>query len=230
MAKQHWAHKMLTKRINQMKYGSKIPRFLRLPSVVELGKSQGNYLPMKGFGATDGCYTWEDYRAEMKNNYPIKYFIYETFPTWFNRKIIRPISDFKYYIVSHTIRKYHMLDLRNKENNYNYGWVDADSQLLYASMAIMENFIIEQDTENRLIWLKEELAKDPNCAEFNWKDSINFCEELLAIQNWWRFNRPYEYSKSFSGPEFGLKYDEYLRENDDAVMKRLIDMRGRMWT
>src|ERR1700748_548963 len=136
-----------------MKYGSKIPKFLRLPSPKELGKSQYNALPMEGFGATENDYTWSKWRTEMKQDYPVKYFIYETFTTWFSRKIIKPISDFKYYIISHTIRKYHLLDLRNKVNGYTYGWNDADSQMLFAFMAIMENFIIEQDTPSRLIWL-----------------------------------------------------------------------------
>lgn len=231
MAKLHWAHKMLTKRINNMKYGSKIPRFLRLPSPVELGKSKINALPSSFFqNEGDNSYSWDDYYIEMKRDYPIKYFIYKTLTTCVKRKIIRPISDFKYYIISHTIRRYHMLDLRNKENGYTYGWNDADSQILFSLMAIMENFIIEQDTENRLVWLKEELAKDPDCKEFNWKDSIAFCDELLAMQTWWRIIRPMQVEKSFSGEGFRLECDEYLRKNDNDIMKKLIDMRHRMWT
>jgi hypothetical protein len=230
MTKQHWAHKLLTKRINEMKYGSKIPKFLRLPTPVELGKAKYNALPMEGFGAKENDYTWSAWRNEMKQDYPIKYFIYETFTTWFRRKITKPISDFKYYIVSHTIRKYHMLDMRNKENDYAFGWIDCDAQLLYASMAIMENFIIEQDTPSRLIWLKEELVKDPNCEEFNWNDKIKFCEDLLAIQKWWRVERPKNTELSFSGPEYGLDFDEKCRKEDDDMMKKLIDIRAGMWT
>ncbi len=208
----------------------KLPKFLRLPTPKEIGKSKYNSLPMEEFGAKPEDYTWEKYYAEMKKDYPIRYFIYETLAFWISCKIIKPISDFKYYIVSHTIRKYHILDLRSKPDNYKFGWCDADHKMLLALMKITEDFIVEQDTESRLIWLKEELAKDTECKENSWKESIIFCEDLLSIQSWWRSIRPMEYEKSFSGPEFGLKYDEYLRENDNAVMKKLIDMRHRMWT
>lgn len=214
-----------------MKYGHKIPRFLRLPSVIELGKSNINALPSSIWGHNnEGDYTWEDYEIEMRKKYPIKYFIYYTFSSLFRRSIIKPLSDIKYYIVSHTIRKYHLLDIRNKENDYRYGWIDADQQLLYATMAIMESFIIEQDTPRRLIWLKEELIKDPECKEFNWHDSIKFCEDILSIQNWWRIERPKNTELSFSGPEYGLEFDEKCRKDDDDMMKKLIDIRGRMWT
>lgn len=230
MAKLHWAHKILTKSINHIKNGVKIPKFLRLPTPKELGKAEYNALPMEGFGAKLGDFTWEIYYSEMKKDYPIKYFIYETFTTWFRRKITKPISDFKYHIVSHTIRKYHLLDLRNKENDYEFGWIDADQKMLFALMKIMEDFIIEQDTPKRLIWLKEELVKDPGCKEFNWANSINFCEELMSMQTWWREIRPYEHGKLYSGKGYGINYQEYLSKNDDAVMKKLIDMRGSMWT
>lgn len=206
----------------------KLPKFLRLPTPKETGKSQSNYLSMEGFGAKPGDYTWKVHYSEMKEKYPIRYFINRYIPRFFKKYIIRPLDNFKYWIVSHTIRKYHLLDLRN--NDYKYGWVDSDSQLLYASMAIMENFIIEQDTNSRLIWLNEELLKDPDCKEFNWNESIKFCEDLLHIQKWWRIERTKNIELSFSGPEYGLEFDEKCYNQDDEMMKKLIDMRDRMWT
>lgn len=208
----------------------KLPKFLRLPTPVEIGKSDYNALPMEGFGAKPGDYTWDIYYKEMKDKYPIKYFLTKTVPELFGYKIITPLENFKYWVVSHTIRKYHLLDIRNKENDYSYGWIDADLQLLYSVMAIMENFIIEQDTPKRLIWLKEELQKDPECKEFNWNESIKFCEELLAIQKWWRIDRPKDIELSLEGPPYDFGYDERIRNKDDEMMKKIIDIRGRMWT
>lgn len=228
--KQYWAHKMLQKSIDHYNNKFIMPKFLRLPSPVELGKAKYNALPSKHFGNPNNEYSWGDYEFEMKKDYPIKYWFYYTLNSWFNVKIKRPIIELKYYIVSHSIRKYHLLDMRNKANKYNYGWIDADSQLLFASMAIMENFIIEQDTPNRLIDLKEELLKDPDCKEYNWDNGIKFCEDLLAMQKWWRIDHPRNIELSFSGPEYGLDFDEKCRIEENEMMKKLIDIRAKMWT
>lgn len=233
--KKHWASNILQKSFNHYNNKMKTPKFLRLPTPVELGKAKYNALPGFGF-EKDGDYTWENYYNEMKKDYPIKYFIYESLSNWIRRNIISPISTFKYYIRSHSIKKYHLLDLRSKEYNYRWGWIDADSQMLLAMMKIMENFIIEQDTVNRLIWLKEEEVKDPDLKDFNWHDSIKFCEDLLEIQKWWRVDRAknHELLEEQHGKISDyLAYfaaEEKLIKEDDNMMKKLIDMRGRMWT
>lgn len=198
----------------------KLTKFLRLPTPKETGKSKYNSLPMEGLGAKPGDFTWEVYFKEMKEKYPIRYFINEYIPRIFRRRISNPLENFRYWIVSHTIRKYHLLDLRN--NEYKWGWRDCDTQLLYASMAIMENFIAEQDTENHLIWLREKLLKDIECKDPFWKDSIKFCEDLLEIQKWWRE----EYSK------YELDFDRINENYDKAteMIKKVADMRAGMWT
>lgn len=235
--KKHWAHDMLAKRIKRFKNGPLLPRFLRLPTVIELGRSNINALPCHLFDSGKDKYNWKSYEAEMRKDYPIKYFIYYTLNYWFSRNIIKPTKDFKYYIISHTIRKYHLLDLRSKEFEYSYGWRDADTQMLLALMKIMENFIIEQDTVNHIVWLKEESAKDPDNKEFGWNESIKFCEDLLDIQKWWRVGRVENWKildkkcsdKSIDHVNY-FDAEAKLIKEDDEMMKKLIDMRGRMWT
>ena len=235
--KEHWATKMLTKRINRFNKGPLLPKFLRLPSVIELGKSKTNYLPIEGF-CEEGAYTWKKYNEEMRKDYPIKFFLYYTFNYWFSSNIIKPISDFKYWIRSHTIRKYHLLDLRSKVFDYNYGWLDSDTKMLLAIMKIMEDFIIEQDTANRLVWLKEESEKTKSDPQnYDYSDDIKRCKDLLAIQKWWRVERAENWKvlydkcgdKSIGHKNYFEMENELVKEDDD-VMKKLIDMRGSLWT
>lgn len=211
----------------------KIPKFLRLPNAVELGKSKYTSLPMRSIGAKNDDYCWEDWREEVKRDYPIKYFFYKTFAFWFHCNISSRISDFKYWVKSHTIKKYHILDLRNKENNYFYGWRDSDSKMLFALMKIMEDFIIEQDTEKHLIWLKKELIQYPD-VEYPWVNLIKSCEELLAIQKWWRVDRQENFKKldstDYKDYKDYFEHEQKLYQEDSDMMKKLIDIRQGMWT
>jgi hypothetical protein len=232
--KPHWASKILDKSMNHYHNKLMLPKFLRLPTPVELGKAKYNALPIKRF-SKEGDYTWSDYKSEMKKDYPIKYFIFETADRWFRNNLIAPISKFKYYVRSHTIRKYHLLDLRSKSFGYDYGWRDSDTQMLLALMKIMENFIVEQDTENRIIWLKEELKNNTDDNGYRWEEDIKRCEELLAIQKWWRVDRQKKHDEFHDKDTYGdykdyFEREEQLNKEDDEMMKKLIDMRGGMWT
>lgn len=197
----------------------KIFKFLRLPTPKETGKSLYNSLPLRSIQPKSEGYSWEEYYNDMKKQYPIKYFINRIVPRYFRRYISTPLENFRYYIVSHTIRKYHLLDLRNSE--YEYGWADADSQLLYATMAVLENFIIEQNTASRLNYLTENLKTEKE--EYIIVDSIKqieFCNNLLEIQKWWR--------EEF--PKTHWQMEDGLYEKQTEMIKRVIDLRAGMWT
>lgn len=239
--KKHWAAKLIDKSIKEMNNKFILPKFLRLPTPVDLGKAKTNALPSSRFNVNkqDQGYTWDDYRTEVRKDYPIKYFIFKTLSSWFNINIIKPISDFKYYIKSHTIKKYHLLDLRNEQYAYKFGWIDADFQMLLAMMRIMENFVIELDPKNRLIFLQaEKLRKDVD----EWgiqslENDIKRCEDLLSIQKWWRIDRPNNFKQLYdkigttlTDYEVSFAEEERLYAEDDEMMKKLIDMRGSMWT
>ena len=223
----HWASKMLEKRLRYFKYGSRVPKFLRLPTPKELGKSNSNALQSSMFGSSSpGAYTWEDYWNDMERLYPIKYFIEKTLSNWIRRNVFGPIKNFWYYIKSHTFKRHHVLDLRNYE--YQFGWVDADNQLLYATMAILENFIIEHDTVNRLKETIEANKHTSDQFEIIGNDrQIELCKELLAIQTWWRHERPLNIKKFDDDccGDGGL-----LRKEDTKIIQRIAEIRGNLWT
>ncbi len=117
-----------------------IKSIFHLPTAKELGRSDSEALPMRWLNH-GGKYTWEDWQEEVSENYPVKYFIYKTLPRFIRRQFNK-ISDLKYYIVSFTIRKYHLLNLqqpKNSHDNYRYGWIDSDYQMVYAVFTILVN-------------------------------------------------------------------------------------------
>ncbi len=101
-------------------------------------------LPLDGFDDEPGEMTWEKWQANAKQEFPVKYFLSETLPLLLAAHIFMPLEEFWYWIVSHTIRRYHWLDLRQPKRNklgttdhYRWGWIDEDRQMLFACFNIL---------------------------------------------------------------------------------------------
>src|SRR5260221_14182527 len=107
----------------------KLPKWLRVPSPVDLGKATYNALPMKDIGNPNNSYSWSDWEEEVKINYPIRYFLFETIPFKFSVKIKMPIEEAIYWVKCKLFKKYkfHLIDIRNTNykhdslRNYTYG-------------------------------------------------------------------------------------------------------------
>lgn len=121
-----------------------IKKFLSLPSPIELNKSSSNSLPIRFFDNDENSYTWSDYREEMKNDYPIRYFLNYTLISFFKLNINK-ISNIWYWIRCHTYNKYHLIDIGQPETNtnddYKWGWIDEDHQLLLACFNILKKHV-----------------------------------------------------------------------------------------
>jgi hypothetical protein len=142
-------------------------------------------LPSETFGgAEEGEITWEKWAEQSKEKYPIRYFINEDFRLWFSVNIVRPLSEIKYWIVSNTIRKYHLLDIRHRNDEYKYGWIDSDKQILLSLFKILVNYCEkEEDVPAKIKFLKE--VNDG----FDWNSNIQAYETMMECYCYWKLDR-----------------------------------------
>lgn len=145
-----------------------------------------------------------------------------------------------YWLRTHTINRYHIVDCRNDE--YRWGWCDASELILYAPFAVLVRFM-EKEFPGMVKW-EPEVEK-----------------ELWALYNWWKTGRRAhhdEISALFDKGHGGFYFtpcadrpgyqelhsrvkdqaaiDEWNRRNsepeekDQEMLLRLVKIRGQMWT
>jgi hypothetical protein len=134
-------------------------------------------------------YTWNDWHRDAKIAYPVRYFLSETIPREYNSAVVRKFLGLKDYLLYsyHPKHKHHLLDLRQPNKEYSYGWIDGDKKILYSVFNILVAFI---ETEHKgvdkyleFIGLQESFLGTEHEAikEYN---SI-YCSYL-----WWKYGRP----------------------------------------
>lgn len=174
-------------------------KLLKLPSPVELGRSEYNALQSRDFTPDCVGYTWEDWHAEVKKLHPVKYWIAETagdflrYKVWL--RITRPITDAHYWFVSHVIpsRRFHMLDLRQPKGEisnidaYRYGWNDVPEKMLYAMFNLLKEYFKEEPYELTTHYTLEEIN-----ADFGMKAQYETLQEAKTILHWWQVGRKEE--------------------------------------
>ena len=214
-------------------------------------------LPVDGLPGDDR-YTWDDWHREMRGRYPVRHFMSEQLPIYLGRTKRVLWKEPVYFLVSHLHpgRRYHMLDLRSPRNGYRYGWRDRSDALLYASFAVLRDFV-----ENEY----------PGAIDWNSGEDIRRArDEFLALHRWWTEERPRDHAELSQGetpgktltqrlrravlddilrPVGGLgakgawatpeserrahewhERSEALTRKDDEMMKRLVDVRHFLWT
>lgn len=113
-----------------------------------------------------------------------------------------------YWIRCHTFTRYHILDMRNKE--YKYGYADPRSLVVYACFKILVDFIDLEKPRERIC-----LETDAKEGGGHWTRALN---EMDVLYKYWKEDRY-------------LIEDYMKREDQDQVMlKRLIEVREYMWT
>jgi hypothetical protein len=207
----------------------KIPSFLRLPTVVELGRSKTNALPMRLFDKDTDDYCWEDYQEEMKEKYPIRYFLFDTFPRWWRVKIGMNIEYAIYWLRSRLIYKDHLIDIlpknkKVKETFYDWGYLDPDRRLLIAAFTILSEHV-ESTHEYNMFCNDisfEEIKNDPML----WNQYLRYYV-AKSLYIYWHHERP-AIENSLEPGDFYGRNDLY--EYDNLMLKSLIDIRSSLWT
>lgn len=230
--------------------------FFKIPGPKDLGMSASNYaMPARGFERV-GEYTWEDYYHTVKSVYPIKFFLASTLPLFFLRlwwSISRPFSTFHYWLVSHTIRRYHILDLRQPSSDisdadyYRYGWIDTDRRMEFALFNLLTQFM-EVEWDNKYFPTEEVIQSTPEDQREVLRQQRDDMVEIKAIYDWWIKDRKLE--KAREAQLLNEWHDAHINRLPQAtqlhkeldaleafnyhkleeMMIRLIKVRGRLWT
>ncbi len=240
-------------------------KLFQIPGPADLGMSKSNNaMPSRYFPNGPDDVTWEDYYERIKKDYPVRGFFAVTLPeAW--RALVRKMTSkpkaFKYWLVSHLVpsRRYHMLDLRQPSGSvdeYRYGWIDTDWQMVYALFNLLVRFVEKEAPSGYFVPSEEDAAKDTEEGECNQytglKRQLDNHKEYMAIYKYWKTDRrvtekkyadalsawssAHQASKGFDTPEVKKLWEEMnsIKEQNDKTLEnmlhRLIKVRHCLWT
>lgn len=140
---------------------------------------------------------------------------------WY-RTVVSPLSNSFYWLRTHTINRYHLIDVRDKRNGYAWGWIDRDRLVLHACFVILANFIEKEDPQCGLRELPD------NWSRQDWDQWDRPDKELRALYNWWTKERPEKLAQQ--AKKYTYESDQRLFEEEDTMLLRLMKVRSYMWT
>lgn len=155
-------------------------------------------------GRTDAREEWEKI---MIRQHPIRFFLQETLPQLLTFTIPWLIKE-TYWKVRHlTTDRYHILNISSKENKWSYGYSDIRERMLYASFALLVEFV--------------EIESNDVCWEWN-DDVLKVKVEMDLLYNWWKYERP---NRNWTASNYGK-----FEEEDSNNLMRLAKIREYLWT
>jgi hypothetical protein len=152
----------------------------------------------------------------------------------------RHISRAMYWLRSHTLDRYHVLNIRNKRNGYAWGWLDRSEGILFANMAILVGFIEEEKAfDCHVDWRSaaEMVAageKTDGGRNANYDAHAVAKKEMLEIYRWWTHERKIEHdrhdvlsSRAFPHPfEFERTEDGMYRGKEPPPTEAELELRA----
>jgi hypothetical protein len=167
----------------------KLLKCLKLPTPKELGWSEDNSLGLRYLTPLQEGKTWEDWHEYCSINYPVRYFIFQTLPKFFN-PIHHKISSFTYWLECKFIPgvNRYKLDLSEVDplNPGAYGHLDCYSTVelatWYAFRRLMEGTRRPVDLLND--YTEEELEED----ELLFKQQERYLQ-AVELYDWWMVKR-----------------------------------------
>lgn len=228
-----------------MKLIKKLISKLKPPSPKELGRSKNNFLEMREFSPHTTNYTWEDWHEEVKRDYPVRYFIFETLKLKLGikkRQLSQFIWDIKYRIMPE--HKYHYLKLSQPKGfyeKYQHGWIECDQQMLFALFGILRDYV-EKQLDGEFPTFSESETQD-----ISYYEQIKFYEEAKDLYDYWinrrkikkenlekLLNEWSELRKSSQKTDNELykkyrKAEKDFENEEDKNLIRLVKIRRYMW-
>lgn len=187
-------------------------------------------LPMRCLTGGDQ-YCWEDYYADLKNKYPIRYFIYETIPLYYARWVWSdvshaPLQKLIYWLKCHILPsyKFHLIDIRQSKQDgdrYEYGWIDTDQKLVLACKKLFMEYV-EKELEGHFPEI------EGSCGEYY--------QEIKTIYNYWKVERPSWQAKINTMRQNENSYilvdaeHQAFEQKETEILNKIIELRGGMWT
>lgn len=141
---------------------------------------------------------------------------------------IRMFRDAWYWLRCHTYTRYHMLDLRSPQNDYDWGWCDRDFLMLCACFQLLKLFVEKEDGAHEawLIWKATEEQFPENAEEIAQRKHVS--DEIVSLYQWWIMDRPLALEKLKH--DYSWEAQETLSEVDNANLLRLMAIREYLWT
>lgn len=120
-----------------------------------------------------------------------------------------PIGRAAYWLRTHTVDRYHIVDIRSPRNGYAWGWIDRSEVMLFAAFAVLADFM-----ENEY----------PGCVDWNHSPEMREQHlELLALNRWWTVDRA-------PARDADDGTTDAMDDKDQAMLLRLMAVRGILWT
>lgn len=169
--------------------------------------------------------TWEEWEAETKKKYPVRYFLQKTLPNKVG-DFFGMFSTAWYWIRTHTYNRYHILDMRcpGYGVDYRWGWCDRSELILIAPFQLLKAFVEEEVPNGVTAWDTE--------------DSAPIHKEMMELYHWWTkgrleeqkiFNdKIYNHTRSH-GPVLTIEELNEPDRRDDEMLARLMKIRGHLW-
>ena len=219
-----------------------------LPSPKKLGMAKDNALGSRGFGSQPGQVTWEDWEEKVKAMYPVRFFLIQELVPLIKVKWRKYVWEPWYWLKCHVIPSYrfHKLDLRQPkvkgEYSYQYGWLDSDSQILYALFNILNNFV-KHEMPSWYCPSEEDVAEDASLL-----NQRNKYLEVKSIHYWWNVERKrrdkhhsdlltkWHDARQKNDPaehQYWTELKDVEKDNkdkEDEMLARLLKVRGSLWT
>lgn len=129
-----------------------------------------------------------------------------------------------------TINRYHMLNLQQKDgtiDDYRYGWIDSDKQIVYACFNILCNFV-EKEWEGGFPYQKnwDDLNENERMYFEKYNASV---KEVETLYKYWKVDRVKKL-KSLKDDTFPtLKDEEDFLKKEEEFLIRLIKIKGFLW-
>lgn len=191
---------------------------------------------------------WDEDERWQRQNFPVRFWIervWEFVSRW------PRVSNVLYWLRTHTYNRYHILDLRDAEpenpHGYRWGWIDRCQGIVLANFLVLREFVKQEkpwDCSKAIARAEEE--GDPNGELPCLRHQQKSYEECMALYRWWTADRFAEYELFEAAEEAAREaYDRDDSEEqrdlywlaataqDDRegeMLRRLIDLRGYLWT
>jgi hypothetical protein len=219
-----------------------------LPSPKDLGMTDHDALPMRGFGNPTGGPTWEDWEEKVKKMRPFRFWLVETFTPWITRTYRRLVKNPIYWLKCHLLSKYkyHILDLRQPKEDgklaYRYGWIDCDTQIVLALFNILNKFVANE-LPRWYVPSEEEIQTDASLL-----DQRRRYLEIRAIHYWWNVERKrqekaqneilhsWHVAHKAESPDIHQLWDKLKKiekaneDKEEEMLNRLIKIRHNLWS
>lgn len=120
-----------------------------------------------------------------------------------------PIGRAAYWLRTHTVDRYHIVDIRSPRNGYAWGWIDRSEVMLFACFAVLVDFME---------------SEYPGCVDWAHSSEIGAQDaELHTLYDWWTKDRATERDADDGTTDA-------MDDKDQAMLLRLMAVRGILWT